>query len=237
MVSFVWFDIGYTLVYMQREETYRRALLQFGRDIPLEDIKREFHLTDKLFMREYPGVFMNPRAVYMPWYLGHMNFRLGVAVDTCALDACWEEIKKGVHPYWLPYDRTHEVLAALKRDAIGIGVISNWDHSARDVLRDAGLIDYFDHIVISCEVGHNKPHPGIFEAALSQAGVRPEACLYIGDNYYDDAIGSRRVGMDALIINRYGSLGVEEIGDAPIITDLSQVHAHVVRHNGEGPRR
>ncbi len=236
MVSFVWFDIGYTLVYMQREQTYRQALLQFGRDIPLEDLQREFHLTDKLFMREYPGVFMNPRAVYMPWYLGHLNFRLGVAVDVCALDACWEEIKKGVHPYWLPYARTREVLESLKRDSIGLGVISNWDHSARDVLREARLIDCFDHIVISCEVGHNKPHPVIFETALARAGVPPDACLYIGDNYYDDVLGSRRVGMDALIINRYGSLGVEEIKDCPIITDLSQLPAYVAPRNGRAER-
>ncbi len=234
MVSFIWFDIGYTLVYMQREKTYRQALLQFGRDVPLEDLKREFHLTDKLFMREYPGVFMNSRAVYMPWYLGHLNFRLGVAVDVCALDACWEEIKKGVHPYWLPYARTQEVLEALRRESIGLGVISNWDQTARDVLREARLIDYFDHIVISCEVGHNKPHPVIFETALAKAGVPPDACLYIGDNYYDDALGSRRIGMEALIINRYGTLGVEEIKDCPIITDLSELLTHVARCNGQG---
>ena len=236
MVSFVWFDIGYTLVYMQREKTYRQALLEFGRDVPLEDLKREFHLTDKLFMREYPGAFMNPRSVFMPWYLGHMNHRLGVAVDTCAVDACWEEIKMGVHPYWLPYEGAHEVLESLRREGIGLGVISNWDRTARDVLHEAGLVDFFDPIVVSCEVGHNKPHPAIFETALARAGVRPDACLYVGDNYYDDALGSRRVGMEALIINRYGRLGVEEIDDCPIITDLSQVRERVASPRGRSVR-
>ena len=32
-VSFVWFDIGYTLLYMQREVTYQKALKEFGHDV------------------------------------------------------------------------------------------------------------------------------------------------------------------------------------------------------------
>ena len=103
-VSFVWFDIGYTLLYMQREVTYRQALKDFGLDISQKDIEREFHLTDKLFMREYPGMFLKPRKVYMPTYLGIVNYRLGVNLDVCELDARWEEIKQNTDPYWLPFE-------------------------------------------------------------------------------------------------------------------------------------
>ena len=48
-------------------------------------------------------------------------------------------------------------------------------------------------------------------------------CIYVGDNYYDDAVGSRKVGMPALIINRFGLLGTEEITDCPLISDMSEV--------------
>ena len=75
-ISFVWFDIGYTLLYMQRETTYRKALQEFGIDVPLADLEKEFHLTDKLFMRDYPGFFLQPREVFMPAYLGIMNYHL-----------------------------------------------------------------------------------------------------------------------------------------------------------------
>jgi putative hydrolase of the HAD superfamily len=69
-IKFVWFDIGYTLLYMQREITYQKALREFGIDVPLEDIEKEFHLTDKLFMREYPGFFLQPRSIHarLPWH-------------------------------------------------------------------------------------------------------------------------------------------------------------------------
>jgi putative hydrolase of the HAD superfamily len=226
-VSFVWFDIGYTLLYMQREVTYRQALKDFGLSVSLEDIEREFHLADKLFMREYPGIFLKPRKVYMPSYLGIMNYRLGVDLDVCELDACWEEIKQNTDPYWLPFEGVKEVLDELKQKSIRRGIISNWDWTARDVLTAAGLIDYFDHLIISCEVDCIKPDSRIFNLALQTAAVSARQCVYVGDNYYDDAVGCRRAGMDAFIINRFGSLGVEEINDCKFIHHISEILDHI----------
>jgi len=222
-VSFIWFDMGYTLLYMQRETTYQQALRDFGIEVPLTDIEKEFHLTDKLFMREYPGFFLEPREVFMPAYLGIMNYRLGISVNVCKLDTKWETIKANMDDYWLPFDGTIDILAALKRKSIGLGIISNWDCTARDILGVAKLSDYFDHIIISCEVDCSKPDPAIFNLAMQRAGVTARDCIYVGDNYYDDAVGSQSVGMPALIINRFGRLGVEEIKDCPIIKDISEI--------------
>jgi putative hydrolase of the HAD superfamily len=222
-IAFVWFDIGYTLLYMQREITYQKALREFGVDVPVEEIEKEFHLTDKLFMREYPGFFLHPREVFMPAYLGIMNYRLGLSVNLCELDACWEAVKKEVSNYWLPFNGVGEVLLELKRRSIRLGVISNWDCTARDILDGAGLTDFFDHLVISSEVDCSKPDARIFELALQKASVEARRCLYVGDNYYDDCLGSRKVGINPLIINRFGSLGVEEIDDCPIIHQLSDI--------------
>ena len=222
-VSFLWFDIGYTLLYMQREVTYQQALKEFGHHVALEDIERAFHLTDKLFMREYPGIFLEPRKVFMPTYLGIMNYSLQLSLDVCQLDAVWEEIKQNTDPYWLPFDGIGEVLDELKRRSVGMGIISNWDWTARDVLTAAGLIGYFDPIVISAEVDCEKPNPRIFELALQKVGLPASQCLYIGDNYYDDALGSRKVGMPAVIINRFGKLGVEEIENCRMISRLSDL--------------
>jgi putative hydrolase of the HAD superfamily len=68
-----------------------------------------------------------------------------------------------------------------------------------------------------------KPDPRIFDIALHKAAVTAQECIYIGDNYYDDALGSRKVGIPALIINRFGKLGVEEIEDCPVISRLSDI--------------
>ena len=226
-VSYIWFDMGYTLVYMQRESTYQQALKKFGIDASLADLEREFHITDKQFMRNYPGVFLNERGVYMPWFLGILNYRLGIRLDVCKLDSVWHGIQKEVENYWLPFDGVHEVLQDFKKDSIGLGIISNWDDTARNVLNGAELAEYFDPIIISSEVHCKKPDAEIFELALKKAGVSADECIYVGDNYYDDAVGSRAVGMRALILNRFGKLGVEEIDDCPIIKHISEIREHV----------
>ena len=226
-ITFVWFDIGYTLLYMQRETTYQKALREFGIDVPLADIEKEFHLTDKLFMREYPGFFLQPREVFMPTYLGITNYHLGLSVNLCELDTCWEAIKNDIDNYWLPFNGVEKVLLELKRRSIGLGVISNWDCTARDIISAAGLIDFFDHLVISCEANCSKPDSRIFNLALQKASVEAHQCMYVGDNYYDDCLGSRKVGMNALIINRFGSLGVEEIDDCTVIRRLSDIFNYI----------
>ena len=226
-LSFVWFDIGYTLLHMQREATYKKALKKFGIDISLEDIEKEFHLTDKLFMREYPGAFLSGREVFMPWYLGMMNYHLGISLNVCELNGCWEEIKRAVKNYWLPYDGVRQMLKELKNRSIGRGIISNWDHTARNILEGAGILEYFEPIVISAEVGHNKPDAEIFNLALQTAGITAKDCIYVGDNYYDDALGSRKVGMEPYIINRFGTLGVEEINDCQIINHVADILGYI----------
>ena len=163
----------------------------------------------------------------MPWFLGAMSYRLGIRLDVCELDAVWHGIQMEVENYWLPFDGVHEVLKALKRDSVGLGIISNWDDTARNVLNGTELNEYFDPIIISSEVNCKKPDPKIFELALDRAGVSAGECIYVGDNYYDDAVGSRAVGMQALILNRFGKLGVEEILDCPIIEHISQISEYI----------
>ena len=42
-------------------------------------------------------------------------------------------------------------------------------------------LSIFDHWVASCEVGMRKPEPEIYAFAAKQAGVRPQAAIYIDD--------------------------------------------------------
>ena len=152
-----------------------------------------------------------------------LPFDLGLSLKLCEVDAHWEEIKKKTENYWLPFDGVHQVLDELKRESIDLGIISNWDHTARDILSRVRLIGYFNHFIFSSEVGYAKPDNEIFEIAMKKAKVNAGECLYVGDNYYDDVLGSRKVGMEALIVNRFGNLGVEKIEDCTIINHISQL--------------
>lgn len=93
-----------------------------------------------------------------------------------------------------------DTLAALKMRGVGMGVLSNWDGSLRHVLRDLNLIEYFDFVLISAEVGIQKPQREIFQLALQQAQQKHAAlqatdCFYVGDHYDGDVAGARNAGL------------------------------------------
>jgi putative hydrolase of the HAD superfamily len=220
MISYIWFDLGYTLLYKPREEAYRKVLEELGHPFTREELERQYHLVDKHFMREHPGVFGRDPETFMPWFLGELNHRLGLRTN---LSQSWERLKR-LQPSgeWLPFPPVASALAELKK-TYRLGVITNWDASARPILAAHGLAANFDQVVVSCEVGWEKPDTRIFTHAMEKAGVRPEECVYVGDNYYVDAVGARAVGMDCLIINRFGGLGVEELEGQAILRDVSEV--------------
>jgi putative hydrolase of the HAD superfamily len=225
--SFIWFDLGYTLLYMRREEAYGRVLEERGAAVPPETLERAFHVVDKLFMREYPNVFGHDPETFMPWFLGALNHRLGIRMDLCAVWAGMRKHRDSIAEYWLPFEGVPDALEDLCRRNLRLGVISNWDPSARSLLRRHGLEKFFEHIVISSEVGMEKPAPEIFELAMRLSGVGPAECLYVGDNYYVDTVGARKAGMDCLIVNRFGSLGVEEIRGQRMIRCVSELPAYL----------
>ena len=58
--------------------------------------------------------------------------------------------------------------------------------------------------MLSGELGVKKPDPRIFWEAASLLGAEPEECLYVGDAYEADVIGSRKARMKVCWFNPYG---------------------------------
>lgn len=65
----------------------------------------------------------------------------------------------------------------------------------------SGLRDCFTHIVLSEEVGCQKPNPRIYEAALQRGGWKAEDVLMIGDSWTSDIQGAIAAGIDQLWIH------------------------------------
>ena len=71
-------------------------------------------------------------------------------------------------------------------------------------MQSAGIDRYFDGVVLSEDIGVNKPHREIFEHALRVAGVTADRALMIGDNYEVDIKGARGAGIDQVYYNIAG---------------------------------
>jgi HAD superfamily hydrolase (TIGR01549 family) len=94
-----------------------------------------------------------------------------------------------------------ETLEELRRRGFRLGSITNRGYSGpkfKSEMRDLGLSDLFEHVVISCDVGYVKPHPRIFEVALERMGVEAEECVMVGDNLRADVEGPKALRMKAV---------------------------------------
>ena len=68
-----------------------------------------------------------------------------------------------------------------------------------------GVDRWFDDAVSAAEVGHQKPHPLVFETAMSRAGADPDETVHIGDDQHRDIFGACEAGIRAVWINRSDS--------------------------------
>lgn len=67
------------------------------------------------------------------------------------------------------------------RGKFHVGLISNAWSGMRAHLKKEKLLDLFETVVISAEVGVMKPEARIYSIALEQAGVKAEATVFVDD--------------------------------------------------------
>ena len=65
----------------------------------------------------------------------------------------------------------------------------------REKLVRAGLMERFDVVVISAEIGRGKPHRSVYDETLRRLGLPAEACIMVGDNFDKDVAGAQALGI------------------------------------------
>ncbi len=222
-IKVIGFDLGYTLVYNQvREDRYIAFLNDKGIARTKLEVEQAFHLADKKFMSDFPGVLGKEDRYFFIWYLGLVNYYLNLSFDLIEQNQLLQQQPLN-KPLWAPFPWTKEVLRSLKDAGYQLILLSNWDHSARGLLDTLGLTTYFDHLIISSEHRIEKPDERIFRKLLTLVTCEPNEVLYIGDNYYDDVVGSRKAGIQSVLLNRFGRLGIEEINDCNVIQNTKEL--------------
>lgn len=97
-----------------------------------------------------------------------------------------------------------DVMEALKdlNNKYKFGLVSNTGKLTREILRNLGVYDFFDHITLSCEIGILKPDTRIFYSVLSGLNVRPTDACMIGNNPMEDLYAAKRIGMKTVLVGR-----------------------------------
>lgn len=89
----------------------------------------------------------------------------------------------------------------------------------------SGLRDCLTHVLISEEVGINKPQPEIFRIALQRNGITADQAIMIGDSYSSDIAGAQSAGIDQLWIKAQNEIQANETATyiVPKLTDVPDI--------------
>jgi FMN phosphatase YigB (HAD superfamily) len=124
----------------------------------------------------------------------------------------------------------HACLAELSRRGVRLGIVCDVGFSGGELLRGLleaeGLLGRFGGWGFSDEVGHYKPAPQIFEAALAALGAGPQEAMHVGDLRRTDVAGATALGMRSARYRGMNNGGDEEGGvEAEFVLDS---HAELV---------
>ena len=101
----------------------------------------------------------------------------------------------------LPY--LDEVMTELKKKGYKVGIITNTvtsrEEHVRIALRKIDVEKYFDVIITSVDVGHEKPDERIFMTALRMLNVKPKDAVMVGNRVSADVVGGNRMGMKTIL--------------------------------------
>ena len=85
------------------------------------------------------------------------------------------------------------------------GIITNGPSDVQwGEVRQVGLEDRVDRVIVAGDIDAFKPDPRIFEAALEGLGIPPRAAVFIGNSAAHDAAGAIQAGWSAIWLNRDG---------------------------------
>ncbi len=95
-----------------------------------------------------------------------------------------------------------QVIRGLYERGYRLGIISNLigEDEIPNWLREDGLAQYFDAVVLSSVCHIRKPDPAIYRMGCEQLGLEPEECVSVADNLGRDITGAKAAGIGANIL-------------------------------------
>ncbi|MBQ7183804.1 MAG: HAD family hydrolase [Clostridia bacterium] len=204
MIRGVFFDLGGTLRICDPAPAHQAAAAKRMADLAGAG-------DPEAFIRRIDEVY---EEKYRPWALGE-NREAG----DLELWSKWllpqmpeEKLRAICHEMTFQYRQTKglrrvvdggiDVIRELRRRGFRLGIISNLigEEEIYAWLRQDGLEDLFDTVILSSICHIRKPDPEMYRMGCRELGFGPEECASVADNLNRDITGAKRAGIGANIL-------------------------------------
>jgi putative hydrolase of the HAD superfamily len=200
----VLFDAGDTLLAPSPSFQGRFVQVAARHGFELEEADAAAAIAAAVRAAEWPTDWTDPatqRSFWLGFYRGTL-VELGHRGDGAALAEALYQTFSDPATYKL-FPDVRPALAALAGRGVKLGVVSNFEPWLEEVLALEGVDGHFSAVAISGKLGVAKPEPGIFLAALEQAGAAPEATVHVGDQLVNDVEAAMAVGITPVLLDRF----------------------------------
>lgn len=201
----IYFDFDMTLGYriMMWTDTVRELLLEECVVVKREDIRPFYTFNGYPWNR--PDLshkeFFNGKG----WWQNSQDFLIEGLLERNLADEATARRVADKFPsrfadirYWRLFNDTLPAIKKLKSLGYTVNILSNHVPEAREIITKLGIIDEFDRVILSSEVGYEKPNETIFRIATF--GRENDINIMVGDNYNADIIGALNAGMKAILV-------------------------------------
>lgn len=177
------------------------------------------HTAEKVFSSQAPEM---PGSY---WVFHHKIILKNMGItDKCLLEKFSLKITQLINNVEKRYKINKDVKESLTtlKEKYKIGLISNTATDFRPYLNKDGIINLFDVIGLSYEMGLWKPDERIFRECCRTIRIPPQNSAYVGDSPICDFKGALNAGMKSLLIGQHPNLSmldesecvtIETVGD------------------------
>jgi len=229
-LNHIFFDLDRTL--WDFETNSKAALVQIFDELKLGD-----HIsTFESFYKEYRTVNAAFWDKYSKGIITKSDLRSGRFAHTLEKFSIVNEQLSNelgeryiqVSPYQTNlFPGTKETLSELKNNDHQLHIITNGFKEVQFIkLENSGILNYFDDILCSEEVGVNKPDPLVFRKALERTKAKSMESVMIGDDFNADVLGAEKCGIRGVLFDPHNHY--DERSGVERIQSLSEIPAKII---------
>lgn len=127
----------------------------------------------------------------------------------------------------VPFPDTLPFLSSLRELGLKTAIISNTEQSTKEHISDAldkiDLLEYFDEIITSTDIGEKKPKPKIFISAIEKLNLLANNVVMIGNDIKEDIGGASSLGITTIFLMRKHEKYIDQYQPTFIVKSLGEI--------------
>jgi putative hydrolase of the HAD superfamily len=219
-ITAILFDLGDTLFDLTSYTCFARTMTiekLIDQGIPITNVNEAQRLFEKVIQKNAKAhadrLFLND------FFFSKFLEEIGIKDNPMVSKIAHIMYRDTISSFITPSSAIIQTLSSLKAKGYKRGVITDGSiNTTYEILLRLAIKEFFDVIVVSEEVGVEKPNPKIFSEATAQLKTSSTETIMVGDNLERDILGGKQAGMTTVLMERHRPGGKEKLKIKPDFT-------------------